>query len=270
MTVTKPKFHPAADLFPLMQGVEFDELVADIKANALRFKIILHEGMILDGRNRYRAMLAAGHTPTEGHFQEYEPAVPSDTPLSYVITANLHRRHLTTKQKREIIAKLLKASPEKSDREIGRIVKADNKTVASVRAEKEAREEIPHVETRADSKGRKQPAKKAAAKKPTKPASATRGKPDRRIIAPEVAERVGRFAYKLIQLDIDLARELIRLIWEHGAMERLWADLDTGVDIEERAVEDAAASTERRKAEFAALDDGADPGPLPESLRRRS
>ncbi len=53
-------------------------------------------------------------------------------------------------------------------------------------------------------------------------------------------------------------------------MERLWADLDTGVDIEERAVEDAAASTERRKAEFAALDDGADPGPLPESLRRRS
>ena len=40
------------------------------------------------------------------------------------------------------------------------MIKADNKTVASVRAEKEAREEIPHVETRIDSRGRTQRARK--------------------------------------------------------------------------------------------------------------
>src|SRR5207302_3191577 len=82
-------FHPLADIFPLLEGAEFDALVADIKANGLRFKIILHEGMILDGRNRYRAMLAAGHTPIAGHFSKYKPILPGDTPLSYVVTANL-------------------------------------------------------------------------------------------------------------------------------------------------------------------------------------
>ena len=43
-------------------------------------------------------------------------------------------------------------------------MKADHKTVGKVRAEKEARGEIPHVEKRKDTKGRKQPAKKPVAK----------------------------------------------------------------------------------------------------------
>jgi hypothetical protein len=85
---------------------------------------------------------------------------------AFVISANIHRRHLTGEQKHELIAKLIETDPTKSNRQIAKTVKVDHKTVASVRAEKEGRGEIPHVETRTDSKGRKQPARKTTTKPP--------------------------------------------------------------------------------------------------------
>src|SRR5205807_4117438 len=107
---------------------------------------VLYEGKILDGRNRYRAMLAAGDTPESGHFCKYKSLAPGDTPLDYVIRANLLRRHLTAEQKRELIAKLLKATPEKSDRQIGKMAQVSKNTAKSVRDELEARGQIDHVE----------------------------------------------------------------------------------------------------------------------------
>ena len=58
------KFHPLANIFPLVEGPDFDELVADIREHGLHGPIVLHEGMILDGRNRLRACIAAGIEPT--------------------------------------------------------------------------------------------------------------------------------------------------------------------------------------------------------------
>jgi hypothetical protein len=157
------RFHPLANIFPLTEGADFDDLVADFRAHGLRHAIVLHEGMILDGRNRYRACFAAGMsiedmTPEErpGYFQKFF----GDDPVAFVISANLHRRHLTAEQKREIIAKVIAATPAKSDRAVGKIAKADGKTVASVRREMEGRAEVPHVEKRIDAKGREQPARK--------------------------------------------------------------------------------------------------------------
>jgi hypothetical protein len=158
MTDAILEFHPLAEkYFPLMQDDELAKLVGSIKANGLREPIIVFEGKILDSRNRYRACLEAGVEPT------FRPFC-GDDPVAFVIDLNLHRRHLTAEQRRELIAKLLKATPEKSNRQIADQVKADHKTVGTIRAQAEARGEIPHVEQREDSAGRRQPARK------TKPA----------------------------------------------------------------------------------------------------
>ena len=55
-----------------------------------------------------------------------------------MLSANLRRRHLTAEQRRELIGKVLHATPDKSNRQIAETVKVDHKTVAAVRSEKEA------------------------------------------------------------------------------------------------------------------------------------
>jgi len=156
------KFHPLADIFPLMEGEEFEALVADIKANGLREAIALHEGKILDGRNRYRACLASGVQPYfQGEIRKCNGEVITDIvgdPLAYVISASIRRRHLTAEQRRELIAKLIKAQPEKSNRQIAEAAKASPTTVGTVRAKMEAAGDVSKLDTRTDSRGRGQPA----------------------------------------------------------------------------------------------------------------
>jgi ParB-like chromosome segregation protein Spo0J len=154
--MTEYAFHELATVFPLLEGGEYTALIDDIRTHGLLEPITLFEGKILDGRNRYRACLAAGVEPRfrEILFGDYAEAA------ACVISANIHRRHLTAEQRRELIEKLLKADPGQSDRQIAEMAKVSDKTVAAVRREAEARAEIPHVEKRTDRKGRSQPARK--------------------------------------------------------------------------------------------------------------
>ena len=85
------EFHEMANLFPLIEGEEFAALVEDIRAHGLELPIHTYEGKILDGRNRYRACLEAGREP---HYKVYE----GDSPASFVVSMNKHRRHLTSSQ----------------------------------------------------------------------------------------------------------------------------------------------------------------------------
>ena len=91
--------HPVADLFPLMDGRGYAALVEDVRARGLRSPIIMLDGMILDGRNRYRACIDAGVPIQTENFT-------GNDPLGYVISANLHRRHLNEGQRAMAAAKL--------------------------------------------------------------------------------------------------------------------------------------------------------------------
>ncbi len=86
------EIHPAAGLFPPMSDVEYQLLKADIAANGQQEPVIIYKGLLLDGRNRERACLELGLQVSECELDA------SGDPLACVLSANLHRRHLTTSQ----------------------------------------------------------------------------------------------------------------------------------------------------------------------------
>ena len=71
------EFHPLATLLPLLDTAGFDELVADIRAHGLREPIVMFEGKVLAGRNRYRACVEAGVEPTFAVYQGDDPVASS-------------------------------------------------------------------------------------------------------------------------------------------------------------------------------------------------
>jgi ParB-like chromosome segregation protein Spo0J len=131
--------HPAAELFPRMSESELRELGADIKKNGMTSPILLWLGddgnySLLDGRNRLDAMELVGLKTVDkngklpkqiapGIYDALGTAGGEQTklyrhadPYNLVLSLNIHRRHLTEERRRELIAKIIKAKPEASDR----------------------------------------------------------------------------------------------------------------------------------------------------------
>lgn len=96
------EFHPVANIFPLLQGEEYEQLKADIVTNGLIEPIWLHpDGRIIDGRNRWRACV---DTNTNAKTRVWDG---QGSLISFVVSLNLHRRHLDSSQRAAVAVEVL-------------------------------------------------------------------------------------------------------------------------------------------------------------------
>lgn len=107
--------HPAAAMYPLVRGEAFDALCESIRAIGLASPVVLHDGKVLEGRNRCRAIerLRAEGSEVEARFTEWHPQ-GNESPHDYVIAANSHRRQLTPDQHAAAACKYLPVLREES------------------------------------------------------------------------------------------------------------------------------------------------------------
>lgn len=111
------KIHPIAELFPLMSHAELGELASDILENGMREPITLDfEGSVIDGRNRLLACERAGLEPITRTWGN--PKGLSVT--TFIISANLHRRHLSPSQRAMIAEKLATLSDGQTKSQVGK------------------------------------------------------------------------------------------------------------------------------------------------------
>jgi hypothetical protein len=122
--------HPIAAVFPLLGEDELLELAGDISRTGLLEPIVLFEGLVLDGRNRLRACELAAVEP---RFEEYT----GSDPFSYVVSCNLHRRHLSVEERKAIAKELILRDPSRTDTAVSQQSKLSYVTTLKMRREVE-------------------------------------------------------------------------------------------------------------------------------------
>jgi hypothetical protein len=172
------KVHPACEMLPAMTPDELLGLSDDIRTNTLQERAkLIRDGngyALIDGRSRLDALeitgriqVFTGNVPNNKFFEVID--LEGRDPLTLVLSLNVHRRHLTAKQKRDLIAEVLKARSELSDKAIASTTKVTDKTVGAVRRKLEDGAEIPHHQSRVGRDGVQQTWPRARKAKPAVP-----------------------------------------------------------------------------------------------------
>ena len=93
--------HPAANIFPLIEGPEFESFCADIAANGQMEPVVIDAatGLLIDGRNRVRACNTLGIVVETTSYEGADV-------MQFVVSHNLHRRHLTDSQRAMVAGKM--------------------------------------------------------------------------------------------------------------------------------------------------------------------
>lgn len=145
MKIGPYEVHPAADVFPMMSKDERRKLAADIKANGLKDPIVIDKKTkkLVDGRNRLRACLDLGIRPhaVQVLFDD------DDDVITFVLSKNVHRRHLTESQLALVAEGLATlgqgrrkagARPSMTQQQAGRLLGVSERSVRAARELKES------------------------------------------------------------------------------------------------------------------------------------
>jgi ParB-like nuclease domain len=117
--------HPCADVFPMLADAELDELAKNIDKHGLQSRVVLWRAnpenryVVLDGRNRLEAWVRLGRAVpsdavADGAEKLFTFANWSVDPAAFVISANIHRRHLTKQEQAELIVMTIEAGQNDS------------------------------------------------------------------------------------------------------------------------------------------------------------
>lgn len=124
--------HPAAELFPMMNATDTEGwkgLIEDVRVNGCHQPLVIdHTGRLVDGRNRLAAIAGLKAEGVDATFDVVLcPRTDEPGIRSWVISTNLHRRHLTTSQRAAIAAEMVTAT--KSSGATARTKQVDHVTV---------------------------------------------------------------------------------------------------------------------------------------------
>lgn len=94
------RIHPLASLFPLIEDELFEELLESVAERGLAVPVEVHEGLIVDGRNRLRAIevLRQRGLDVEVRTTDWQPT-RGETLEEHLFEINVLRRHLTVDQR---------------------------------------------------------------------------------------------------------------------------------------------------------------------------
>lgn len=131
------QYHPIAELLPMMEEDEIDEIADSMAATGKqRDPIVLFDGKILDGRNTLKAAIRANLDPK---FREFNPETEGD-PAVYVLDKNLRRRHIGDATQRAAIfsAGLKFIDAKYTIGEEAKLANVSRRTMSDVKAGEEA------------------------------------------------------------------------------------------------------------------------------------
>lgn len=118
--------HAIANIFPPMSEAEFQALKADIDQYGQREPVWLYEGKVIDGRHRVRACDELGRQPRTEVYDGFDA-------VAFVVSLNLHRRHLSESQRGIAFAKAAQLYEKGGDRRSENF-KASNEALKTTQA----------------------------------------------------------------------------------------------------------------------------------------